>query len=393
VLLFDQFQREDTGPALYGESDFAYLNRSARTSVDRIRRNITEWFGRYPASERGPFRKRFRSPDDIDHRSVWFELFLHELITRLGARIEVHPAVPGTTRRPDFLIESPGAASCYLEATVASGLSREQRITRKVENRVYDHLNRVLIDSDFFLVVEVVGHPRKTPPVGELTRFIKSQMALLDPDVLARNLEARGGEAGPKWRYDLEGWTVTFQPLPKSPASRGKPGVRPIVGWSEGGPARPIDPRTPLRDAVMRKASRYGVPDLPYVVAVNALDSFVDRTAIMEALVGAEQILYYQTPDGGTRGPIPTRARDGVWWGPHGPRATRVSAVLVAQAFNPWPSSWETIRLYHNPYARIPYEGVLNRLHRALPEGDGLRFRDGELVQAIFHDCVDVDAD
>jgi hypothetical protein len=59
----------------------------------------------------------------VDFPSAFFELFLHELLLRLGCNVEVHPD-PGTgsSRRPDFLVTDPDGQQFFLEAVLATDL-------------------------------------------------------------------------------------------------------------------------------------------------------------------------------------------------------------------------------------------------------------------------------
>ena len=71
----------------------------------------------------------------------FFELFLHELLLRLDFQPTVHPQLPSTERRPDFLVESGNGAGFLLEAAVVSDESSEETAARRLEDRIYDSLN------------------------------------------------------------------------------------------------------------------------------------------------------------------------------------------------------------------------------------------------------------
>ena len=117
---------------------------------------------------------------------------------------------------------------------------------------------------------------------------------------------------------------LTFFPIPKSPEMRkGKAGVRPTKRhrFEE----RRLYMTEAIRDGVMKKAGRYGELDLPYVIAINALDKYmlvlmgrkIIERYLLEALCG---------PDGALRSES-------------GPRYTRVSAVLLTTLQSPWDMS------------------------------------------------------
>src|SRR6266508_6440058 len=100
-MLFDPTERTYTGPADEAEPHFTYWNRSARPLARHIRQELELWYAHYPDGT-NDLRSRFRSADDVQHQAAFFELFLHELLLRLGCTVEIHPAVPGTSKRPEF---------------------------------------------------------------------------------------------------------------------------------------------------------------------------------------------------------------------------------------------------------------------------------------------------
>jgi hypothetical protein len=384
MKLFDEIDRQDERPARYAEPQFTYLNRSARVIFSRTRQVLEAWFSRYPVSERPDLRARFRSKKDQQHHAAFFELFLHELLLQLGCSVTIHPS-PGetTTRRPDFVAESPSGSRFYIEAVVVTGESEKNAAATARMNVVYDALDR-LDSPNFFIGVELRGAP-KTPPRAEPMRsFLRERLAALDPDEMTQLVRSASFDALPRWRFEHEGWEIDFFPIPKSPRARGKPGIRPVgmrmpePFWSE--------PRLAIRDAIVEKARRYGDLDLPYIIAVNALEAGVDRIDIMEALFGKEKFTVKLTPSGPSR-PQMTREPDGVWTSPSGPRHARVSAVLLASPVLPWNVPRAQICLYHNPWARRPYASELTRLPQAIPDSTTARhmeWQDGESLARIF---------
>jgi hypothetical protein len=185
--------------------------------------------------------------------------------------------------------------------------------------------------------------------------------------------------------YSHDGWDIEFLPLPKSPAARGKPGIRPL-GTQLYEP-RMVDNRTPLRDAILDKAKRYGQLGRPYVIAVNTgLGSFLhtlDDIDIMEALFGKEQYVFASDHFEDKELRL-ERVRDGAWIGEKGPRNTRVSAVIVASRLRPWNIAQSTPRVYYNPWADWPCQDELTLLPRAIPEGDRMKYEQGLSSTEIF---------
>lgn len=59
--LFNRMNRDFTGPKLYAESIFDYLNRSARLEYKRIRTLLEQWFERFSSEVQDELRERIRS--------------------------------------------------------------------------------------------------------------------------------------------------------------------------------------------------------------------------------------------------------------------------------------------------------------------------------------------
>lgn len=381
MRLFDEIHRTNEGPAGYAEPEFTYLNRSARVAASSVRQVLDAWFSRYPVADRAALRGRLRSTKDPQHRSAFFELFLHELLLRLECRVEIHPSVDdATTRRLDFLVECACGSRFYVEALVATGESTEGAAERARMSDVYDALNR-LESPNFFIGVKLRGAPRTPPPARQIRSFLADRLAALDPDEMAKVLRSGGLDALPHWHYEHEGWKMDFFPIPKSPDARGKPGVRPL-GMQFYEPVW-MDSRIAIRDAIGRKAGRYGDLDLPYVVAVNALVEGVDEIDIADALFGKEKFIVSFAQSGPSRVEM-TRVPDGVWGSQSSPRYRRITAVLVTAPLLPWNVPRASICLYHNPWAERPYSSELTRLLQAVLEAGRVKRVGGESLAVVL---------
>lgn len=382
MRLFDDLPREDYGTASYSETEFSYLNRTARVEFNRIRLVLEEWFSHYPANEQADFRARFRSGLNHQHQAAFFELFLHELLTRLNCQITIHPQLTGTKRVPDFLVKSPSGNDFYVEATVVTNESTIEAAAHARENAVYDAIDRLVKSPNFFLWLVIDGAPNTPPPAKKLANYINRQLVSLDPDKITEQHDLFGIDGLPQWHFEHDGWKIKIRATPKKPEARGKPFVRPIGMRSTGFHA--LDHRVSIRDSIVDKASRYGDLDLPYIIAVNACEP-VDTTDIMEALFGKEQFSYLISDEGKPLSePEMTRKPDGAWRGPNGSQYTRVSAVLMATQLSPWNIPRAYLCLYHNPWAKKKYESVLRQLPQSIPENGHMNWVIGETVDKIF---------
>jgi hypothetical protein len=367
MKLFDDEVHKYKGLALYAEPAFTYLNRSARPPAENMRRTLEAWFSQYPRSEQAGLRARLRSKDDGNHCSAFFELLLHQLLLRMGCRVQIHPDLPDreSTRHPDFLVESTQGARFYAEAVIATGVSARERAARARMDDVYDAINR-LHSPNFFVALDIIGAPDTPPPARHIRALLKERLGRLDPGEVEVLWRSGGIQAVPHWQYEHEGWKIDFHPIPKSASLRGKPDVRPIGMRSFE--MKFVDASSPIRDAIVGKAGRYGELDLPYVIAVNSLDdNSVDRIDMMDALFGKETYVLAIGRSGAMGQPEMTREPNGVWTSRSGPTYTRVSAVLLAISVMPWTIGRAGVFLIHNPWAQRPYDSELTRLPQGVP--------------------------
>ena len=297
MTLFDQMDRVDDAPKDYSEPLFSYWNRSARSDVDALRRMVEMWFLRLPDSGKKRLRGDFRSRMDWQHQAAFFELYLHELLTGIGFQCEPHPEILGEATHPDFGLSRQNERCFYLEGTLAreseSRAAEEARIAQ-----VYDILNDIP-PADFFLELRLRGAPNTPPRGAQLGRDLHKWLSTLDADALTARLEQDGIDDFPTFEWSHEGWEISFVPIPKTPALRGQPGVRP-VGIIAPVEFRIINGHRALQAAVASKATKYGTLDLPFVVAVNVLDDFADQSDVFDALLGEMCFVSRRFTDGTT---------------------------------------------------------------------------------------------
>lgn len=218
----------------------------------------------------------------------------------------VHPTVPGTNGRPDFLAEN-GHNSFYVEATtVFSGIVAPGRRGR-LEAAVQDVIND--IDASKFMVTlryDRVG--TKMPRRNDIRRPIEAFLATLNPDEPL----AASAPVSPWQTMSIRGWEISFRAIPRSPEYHGCPDNL-LIG-SPGAIAGFTNDVPKIRSAVTRKGKHYGTPDRPLVVAVLATNGFVDDRVVEQALFGSEAVrMNIQTGETTT-----VRMPDGVWIGKRG---------------------------------------------------------------------------
>lgn len=119
-MLFDPYDRTDASRKRQTESSWAFLNRSARPEIDRVREYLDTEVSNYPAVERDELVARLRSGDEVAFRSATFEVLIHWGLLSMGCTLQPHPD-PGTgsAKRPDFLVRSPAGEEFFLDAVLA----------------------------------------------------------------------------------------------------------------------------------------------------------------------------------------------------------------------------------------------------------------------------------
>lgn len=353
MCLFDRIERTWAEPASHGESSFSFLNRSALPEEECIREQLELWFDRLPENGKMELRNRFRDQDDRQHLGAFFELYCHEMLVRQGYTVELHQSPPnGKKTCPDFLVKVKDEPLFYLETTLAAESNDDQAESRR-KNQLYDLLD--LLDSpNFFLGIEIVSSSVQVPGSAPIRAFLRDWLSQLDPDQVSMQYERNQELPKITWTDNHE-WEIEFTAIPKKKEARGTPGVRPLGMFFQQ--PRRIDSRSALLRSLKSKAGYYGELDLPFIIAVDAVDEWVFESdfSVSSALFGKE-ILHF---DRRSLELLPsTREPNGLWWGPKGPRFTRVSGVLFAFQNRPFSCCRKTPELWLNPWATRVFDPV-----------------------------------
>jgi hypothetical protein len=332
--LFGNAPRTDRTPAKETEDTFAFLDRAARPYWQRVRDNMENWLGRYPEDVRPDLARRLRSSRGNEHRGAWWELYLHALLLALGAEVSV--IVDGAQRRPDFSVNL-DSTPFLLEATTITG-GFAQAVSR---GRLIDLINEFPAPRHLGIFLRVVAQgsdadqPRKPEIHGPIGRWLDE---LDDPATWP-------GGVSPPHQTEARGWTLEFKAL-HMPHRDLDADSRLIVA----GPAIAgyVNERHLLKEAVSTKATRYGRPDVPLVVAVSVDSAFADPEIVGQALYGSEVVRVPLDPT-----PIVQveRARDGVYMHTTGQRNTRLAGVLVSNGARPWYLGSRLPDWWPNPWA------------------------------------------
>lgn len=379
-MLFLENDHSEQGYSQHSEPQFSYFNRCGRAEGFRVRTILEEWFSRYPEADKDEFRSRFQSNEDAQFNSSFFELYIHELLLRLGYFVTVHPVVSEDTfKRPDFLAVSPIGEEVIVEAVSVSGNYIEDDAIKARKNTVFDILNSIE-NKYFYLGIRDKGYPKTPPPSRKLCSKIERWLNSLNPDEYLKLREQNLNDDLPQFHYSHDGWEVEFIACPKTIEAR-KKASKYLIGY-HAPECRRIDSRTPIRNAIKKKASRYGTLCKPYIIAVNILGFFADDIDITEALFGKEVFLVSADMDSEIE---MKRTPDGVWTSYSEPIYTRVSAVLFGNLISPMSIAARNIRLYHNPWAEYRCAGPINQLIKYVPDENTIVRQNGLHPRDIFN--------
>lgn len=363
-MLFSARERADKDPIRFAEPHFEYFERSGRGVVQHIRDLIEDWYSRYPDTDK-ELRGRFHSNDDVNFMSAFFELYIHELLLRLGYSVEPHPHLPNSRKHTDFLARGGDGRDTYIELVLATGESEQEIATRAIKNQVLDSINRMR-SPNFFIGVETVGSASTPPPARQWRGALGEWVDKLDPDEVAATVLQYGIDALPKLPLEHEGKTIFIcRASPKKIEARNKANVRPIGSIHTG--FQFVNNTAAIQSVIERKADYYGALDKPFIIAVNGLTPFPpDDEDLALALIRSDRKIE------------PHREVEAVWVGPHGPRNGMVSAVLAIKWLEPARVADKDLVLYHNPWAEKPCEGLITRCSQMVAE-DGFWVRQNGL--------------
>jgi len=378
MQLFDSIARHDLRPRRYHEPQFQYHNISARPPIHAIRSLLENWFKCFPADGKDDLRARFRSRINSQHRSAFFEPYVHQLLRCMSYKVLLHPPLEWVGTHPDFLVTRDAEAKFYMEVTATFDSEQEQAAEARTAE-MYDKLND-LDSPNFFLGVRSVGAPSKSLPKSALHRKLEEWLRSLDPDSVAAGYSL-GGQF-PALELPFEGCRVTFEAIPKGIENRGRQGIRTI------GMILPEvvtgNPRIEIRDAVSLKARKYKELSYPLTVAVNVMNECCHEIDIMDGLFGTEAVTESLMPDGTIKTHWNLRHPNGAWYGPAGPRNCAASAAIIVAQLSPWTLSTDTPVIVHNPWAKLSLELTLLPLPQYFLSDGRLRRTAGQSAKDLL---------
>lgn len=303
---------------MHNHNSYEYYNKSARNDIENIRKVLNDWFDKLPDNEKPELRQRFNK----SFSSAFYELFLYNLFLNQGFEIQIHPKVPNTEKRPDFLICKNGQ-EIYVEAKEAKDESEYERSQKNRLNTVYDTLDKIK-SRNFLLHIKSINiKTHDQPRTKELVKEINNELNSLDPDRALISFESGGLDSLPELKINNEQLEIDMSFVPKDRDKRHECekfiGIYPMnthVGGTEPS----------LRKSFEKKCNRYGELDKPFIVAINALGKWFSGEYDAENTIwGSIALSYTDNPNEDKL----IRVKDGLFLHNKGPVHRNASAVLI----------------------------------------------------------------
>ena len=282
-----------------------------------VRDHCEQWFQGIPEGKRADLRGEFRSSDDSAHNGAFFELFLHELLMVLGCEVEFQPQVRGQT--PDFRLGEK-EHSIYVEATVA-GLKTNSLLPSRNEQKVLNDLN-TLRSCEFSLLYEFEGDLKETIGRKFVTKGVSRLLETSDASQVRGDIDNLGLRAAPSVKIQRGDWTLTVWLHPRPAESRPKNcDERIVLGRMN---AQSMDPISPVREALKRKAEAYKDLGAPLILALNAANPYFSRDECDFDVLSGDLSLQYGVSAGGAAQYI--RQPNGFWFSR---RSRAIAGVII----------------------------------------------------------------
>ena len=325
IKLFNNTKEVIKGPANNNENAFNYYHKSDRKDISVIREILEKWFLNYPDNEKKELKNRFKK--DMD--SAFFELFLFELFRCLNFKIEIHPKLKESKKRPDFLIQKDNFKA-YVEAKICYDKSESEMAFERRQNEFYDSLNKTRIKGFLLRISELDFKTTKQPSTKELISKIEREISVLDPELITTQMEKYGFDGCPSINYENKDFKISIQPMPLIRSKGDKISKNPIgmfpIGTIWGGG------EDSLRESILKKAKRYGKFEIPYLICINALGIKTSGKIDIENVIwGSLKYTFSINPE--NRAGKMTRAMDGIFYNSGKPKLTNVSGILVTKVF------------------------------------------------------------
>lgn len=347
--LFDNDVERLPPPKRPTESDFRFLNRADGVPWDNLRDLLEAWYQGYPDPDYD-LRNRFRSDLQPQHIAAWWELYIFALLGRLGCDVTPHPDIPGTTKKPDFLVVRDGVE---IVVECAAMLEEAKWVDSDGVSWVLECINNA--KSATFrvgvgFVVEGKQRPKRTKIIGQVEKWLES----LDVDTAYQRYIEDPGDT-PSSELTIGDWVVALEAYPIT--QEGRDAESGLI-WRWPMKTGVLNHKGQIDAILSNKGSRYGQLPVPLVVALLLLPITAGEFHMADSLYGALTINVSFGDDGKVRSESTTRNVDGYWRPGPNPGGSRISAVLLGEGLRPERPFMTLPQLWLNPWATVPLPGM-----------------------------------
>ncbi len=346
--LFEAKTRTDNRRGRAAESDYDFLDRVAGQYFENMRVLLNEWFGRFAAQQDQPavndMRSRLHAKQDGQFFAAFWELYLHEVLTRLGFEITVHPESE-RGKRPDFAVRR-GDAQFYLEAVMPTPPVGERNQGPNAAT-VIEYVDEAY-HPDWRLSLRHVIAGKQTPKKAAVRDAVVGWLDSMNADVWLER------DDRPETELRVDDWQIKVAALALEPESGSRVHKR-MIWAGPGGAGYPEALGRPISKALTKKAKKYGDLDAPLVIAMWVMNWMADEGTAPLALFGSPlgELRPGVEPTGLD---LPPERTPGLWT-PGAKNRGRASALLAVNSFTfGFPGVARSLpHLWPNPHADRPF--------------------------------------
>lgn len=374
--IFENKKRTDSNFANHLDDLFDFYDRSAKPEFTKVRNIINEWFIDYPQSEKSELKSRFRKT----FSPAFFELFIYQLFAKQGFTLTPHPQIPGTKKAPDFLAEK-GNLSFYIEAIEATGISDAEAASNKKVNAIYDALSKLTIPNYWLIIEKLKIKSIQQPSSKRIIEYLETRLPDYISNIVAANIELSDWGHITPLVIDKDDVKLVVRLFPKS-LQHSQDESTPTIGGLPGGSGWGYPEEQLIRNAVHKKASRYGELDKPYLICINAFSRLgITNAGVENTLLGSLMESWPSNADDASL--QKKRVNNGVFYSESRPTKTRVSGIFVTSVF---PSNVEVAPhwLAKHPCGKRELDFTTLQLSHQIFDGSHWQFVPGQGIADIL---------
>jgi hypothetical protein len=364
--LFPEIARSRKEPLRRGEKLFEFYNECARAGYDEFRSFVNRWIADFPQSDQAELASRMSGGADKAFQSGLIEIVVYAFVRKLNYRVQVHPQIEGSSKRPDFaIIDGEGRLAAFIEVTTVNQPNAVESESNR-ETSIYNAIDQAKLPTGCVLGYSVIRKGKSSPRLASLIREIESW---------AEKAAAEEPKDHATRRFVAGDWEVELDLIFANPSKK----YEHSIGVASGG-ANWIAPQSDLRGALEIKAKKYGDLKAPYLIVVadakgQLFGADDTKDTLTEAVLGDEMVQWRE----GEPAKL-VHAYNGLWRKRTAPRNTQVSAVLLFPDIGVWGLRSEKLQpiMAINPWAELMLPDTLKVVSRFESQDEKWNFINGQ---------------